>query len=309
MSESGVAAAIDDAEVIVIGNDVLTAWIVPDMGARIWRLRVNAHSRDLLWNSRTLRPAITPAGSSYDDSFVGGWDELFPNDIPEELGGLTFPDHGELWSARWAVAARSRDGSSAEFATRGPISGVQVTKRVRLPAGRPAVVVEWRVDHRGDRELPVMWKQHLALPVAEGARILLPESTVTIADFGRPRLPVGTSYSWPDGSGVDMSEMPRLDGRVSEFQCATGLREGWCGVTYADGLALRLRFDPEIFPAVWTFASYGEWQGEEVLVLEPSTGWSERAGDGPGLGTHRLLKPGDGLTASMVLEVDSPIRT
>lgn len=72
---------------------------------------------------------------------------------------------------------------------------------------------------------------------------------------------------------MDLRRPPPSDREV-HFLYGTGFREGWCALTNtASGLSCGLRFDPEVFPCSWLFASYGGWRKYEVAVLEPCTGF------------------------------------
>ena len=37
--------------------------------------------------------------SDYDSQWIGGYEELYPNDKVELINGKHAPDHGELWSS------------------------------------------------------------------------------------------------------------------------------------------------------------------------------------------------------------------
>ena len=92
---------------------------------------------------------------------------------------------------------------------------------------------------------------------------------------------------------------PAPESQLAEFQYATELEAGWCAVTYADGTGLGLAFDHEVFSSCWTFASYGGWRGQEVLILEPCTGYPVSLAEGIAAGTHRILQPGQTVETSV----------
>ena len=47
--------------------------------------------------------------SDYDSQWIGGYEELFPNDKIENLDGSLAPDHGELWSKSYEVINSKKD--------------------------------------------------------------------------------------------------------------------------------------------------------------------------------------------------------
>jgi hypothetical protein len=285
---------------LILTSDELRVIVLPEIGGRIWQLTDVRCGRDFLWHNPRIKPRGVPFGAVYDDVFFGGWDELFPNDMPEEITGEPFPDHGELWSSpwEWSVEQHADDEAAVVLCCRTPISGCLMTKTVLLRSGQRMVEVRSRLANESRAAMPYLWKQHVAVPVGQPARLDLPATTVVMDGFGRPRGQApGGRYRWPElvdaeGRSHDMRVLPPPGSQLAEFQYATGLQAGWCAVTYADGVGLCLAFDPEVFSSCWTFASYGGWRGLDVLILEPCTGYPASLAEGIAAGTHRTLQPG-----------------
>jgi hypothetical protein len=292
---------------LILSNDELRVVILPELGGKIWQLTDTRANRDFLWHNPRARPRAVPFGAVYDDVFFGGWDELFPNDMPEEIDGEAYPDHGELWSLPWdwSVEQSGPDEAAVVLTCQGPVSGCVMRKKVVLRSGWRAVQVRSRLANESPRPLPYLWKQHVAVPLGQPALVDLPATTMLVDDFGRPRgQALGGGYQWPelieaDGRAHDMRLTLPAESGVAESQYATTLTAGWCAVTYADGVGLGLAFDSEVFPSCWTFASYGGWRGLEVLVLEPCTGYPVSLAEGMAKGTHRTLQPGQSVEATV----------
>ena len=108
-------------------NEWLRLVVLPQAGAKVWQIRYKPLGADLLWNNPGLAPARQAFYASYDDTWSGGWDELFPNDEAGELLGYKLPDHGELWTGEWQaepVDAERRAGAAAAYRHAGkPFSG------------------------------------------------------------------------------------------------------------------------------------------------------------------------------------------
>jgi hypothetical protein len=272
------ALVLDDGELRVV--------ILPELGGKIWQLTDTRSNRDFLWHNPRVKPRRVPFGAVYDNVFFGGWDELFPNDMPEKIRGEAYPDHGELWSSPWdwSVDQPADDEAAVVLSCRTPISGCFMRKTVVLRSGRRAVEVRSRLINESRHALPYLWKQHAAVPLGQPARLDLPTTTVLVDDSGGPH---------------DIRLTPPPGSDVAEFQYATGLDAGWCAVTYADGGGLGLAFDPEVFPSCWIFASYGGWRGLEVLVLEPCTDYPGGRTEGVAAGPHRTLRPGQSVETTV----------
>ncbi|HEU5485793.1 MAG TPA: hypothetical protein VFU98_12880 [Microlunatus sp.] len=286
---------------LVLENRFLRAVLLPGLGGKIISLFDKIADVELLW--RNERVPVRPAafGSGYDDQFIGGWDELFPNDEPEVLGGEPMPDHGELWTSPWTVRETGGDDHEAwlELTVRPPVSATVVSKRLTL--GRGAELrTDYQVRNEGRRELPFLWKSHVAVRLHADSAVAMAARTVLVHEFGEPRVrPPGGSFTWPvvalDGAVHDFRALPDTGERgVSEFLLATSLERGACGVTHRSaGTGLSLTWDAAELPSCWLFASYGGgWRGLDVLVLEPCTGHPLSVTDGVAAGTHQVLPAG-----------------
>ncbi|MDH6194722.1 hypothetical protein M2272_001351 [Mycobacterium frederiksbergense] len=296
-------------QALVLTNGALRVVLLPELGGKIWQVTNLRDGRDLLWHNPRLTAAKVGFGSVYDDVFFGGWDELFPNDIPEELAGEPYPDHGELWAAPWTWRVE-QDGPQTvqvSMSLSTAISACRITRTITLADGDPHFRVSWRITNDSGRDLPYLWKQHVAVPVHEPARLTMGAGPVEFEDFGHPRARTHDGrYQWPylvDEAGArhDMRATLPAESQVSEFQYATELSDGYCAVTYADGSGIGLAFDPAVFPSCWTFASYGGWRAHEVLILEPCTGYPVGVTTGIEAGTHRTLAAGAALETELVM--------
>jgi hypothetical protein len=287
---------------VIVDNELVRAVLLPELGGKLWQLTYKPRSMDLLWQHPRLKPRRVPSHSVYDDVFFGGWDELFPNDIPEELAGEPMPDHGELWTLPWECVIEESTASEATLHmwVETPITACRMDRWVTLREGELCLRFRHRLVNGGGGDLPYLWKLHAAVRLEEGSRIDLGAKSMYIEDFGSPRSGrTGVTYTWPhltgeDGTIHDMSRTLPDETRASEFQYGTELDRGWCAVKHpAAGVGLGIAFDSTVFPSCWTFASYGGWRNLRVLVLEPCTGHPVSVAAGLERGTHRVLRAGE----------------
>ena len=89
---------INGVEVLIGENDPIKFEIVPAAGGKIISVFNKDIKKEFLWrNTHLLLEKLQP-GADYDANFIGGIDELLPNDIPETVDSIAYPDHGELWT-------------------------------------------------------------------------------------------------------------------------------------------------------------------------------------------------------------------
>src|SRR5579862_3824282 len=133
----------------VLENSLLRVVILPEAGAKIWQIHYKPLAADLLWNNPHLGPARQPLYASYDDTWSGGWDELFPNDEGGKLLGLNLPDHGELWTGEWLAEPVDAGGVAAlRLCFETPVSHFLVEKTVLLRPAHAVLEVQYKLTNR-----------------------------------------------------------------------------------------------------------------------------------------------------------------
>jgi hypothetical protein len=98
--------AVNGLRAVVLENKSLRVVVLPEAGAKVLQIRYKPLAADLLWNNPSLPPSRQPLHASYDDTWSGGWDELFPNDE-----GGSYSDSG------CRIMANSGPGSGKQSAS------------------------------------------------------------------------------------------------------------------------------------------------------------------------------------------------
>jgi len=249
-------------------NHLLRVEVAPDIGGRIVSLINKADGTEWLWRNPAMPLRRVPAGTAYDPEFYGGIDEQIPCDVPETFDGVTYPDHGELWTQ--ALAAET-EGEVLVLIGDLPLLGFHYERHMELAADAPELRVRYRLENRGPRSRAFLWKLHAALAGAPGDRIVCPAATAQPLDLAWSGCRDLQPFAWPQHGDRDMSLVPAPDG-TAEFLALTGLTAGSIGLRRAaTGAELRIEFDRAVFPCCWLFASYGKLAGHYTVVLEPAT--------------------------------------
>lgn len=301
---------------LILENDLLRVVVLPEVGAKLWQIRYKPLDTDLLWNNPSIPPSRQPLYASYDDTWSGGWDELFPNDESGNLRGLDVPDHGELWTGVWDAEPLQVEGASGlhlHYTT--PLSQFLVEKTLILRPQSAILEVAYRLTNRGAGTLPFLFKLHPAFAVSPHHRLDFPAMTVvreiefegTLA--GAPR-----TFPWPNvplgDSTLDLRQVPDPSARALHFFYGTDLSAGWCGVTNQKSrLSAALRFDPKVFSSCWLFATHGGWRDLNVAVLEPATGYPLRIQSMIDEGHALSLAPGETLETTVLFSVQEELNS
>ena len=262
--------------------------IIPALGGKIASLELGG--REWLWRNEILPYRLPVDGASYvETGDSGGYDECFPTIAPCTLpstipryGGLTLPDHGELWSQPTTFSLETRaEGVFAATGWHGRrlpyrfVRGVFVGRDER-------VEMQYAVTNDGKVPLPFVWAAHPLLPLTKGTRLIFPEGTRLRVwsqhgiELGGP----GAELRWPRaavrGKLVDFS-LPGMVARAYACMLFLDMPVGRAAVE-EDGVRLEVAFDPLEVPHVGLWINRHGWtpfrrvRAYSNLGLEPCIG-------------------------------------
>ena len=292
---------------VVLENDLLRTVILADKGADIYELVYKPANLDVLfktpWGFHDLGSLGATASNSqvaWIDHYGGGWQEIFPNfGAACEHEGLEWSFHGEVSTAGWdyRILENSSRRASVRFELNLTRTPFRLERTMTVDAGRPELIVQERLTNTGDGEMPYMWGHHPAYGApflgpecwidapASTYKVMIPQTTPE-----RTWMPDRGEWPWPhvvglDGESHDMRRIPGPESKLNTLGFATGLEEGWYGLTNQKlGFGVGFVWPKEIFPYLWI------WQ---ELNSTPGYPWYGRAYV-TGLEFHSSV-PGDGL--------------
>lgn len=274
---------------IYIENDLLKLAVAPEAGGRITSIFNKSMQREFLWQTKGLDHTVHSPGADYDSQFSGGIDELLPNDIPENIDGIDYPDHGELWTAR--LNARATPGFILVEGTL-PLSGLFYSRRLALTPGKPLIRLDYCLRNDSDAKRHFLWKLHAALPVGPGDTIGSTARKAQAVDTAYTRVRTAAPFDWPSAENLDLSIVPPY-GKEMDFYYLYNTTKGEMTMTYPSANAIfAYRYDRNIFPYEWLFASYGGFLDHYTAILEPCTNMPLSVTDAAAKGQSALLEPG-----------------
>jgi len=274
-----------------LSSDQVSVVIAPRLGSRVLELTDLDRGRQWMWRNWHVAAREQAVGADYDANWIGGFDELFPNDAAISYAGHDLPDHGEAWSAAWEVSYA--DSASIDLELTTPVTGHHIKKHISVD-GR-AVRIGYTLRSGTRRQLPYLFKLHPALSVHGECTIDLPGGWVekVDAEFG-DMVEASESFAWPGRGIVDLDHCRSGSGVSHEFVYVSELPAGWCGITdHQVGASIRINYSRHFFQYCWLFLSYGGWQGHQVAVLEPCTTYPKDLAAAAEQGTTPILQPGE----------------
>ena len=93
---------------ITLENSEIYLLVDINYGGKIISLKNKVNNVEWVWFNSSKYNNFSPIEySNYDSQWLGGYEELFPNDKVEYLNDKEAPDHGELWSSKWQVVNKT----------------------------------------------------------------------------------------------------------------------------------------------------------------------------------------------------------
>ena len=269
-----------------LASDAIEVEIAPEVGARIVSFTDRQTGYQFLWRNPDLPLRLEKPGTPYDTNFFGGIDVLMPNDMPETIAGIECPDHGEVWTTPFAFKPLSE--CSVALTAHLPRFDFEIANIVEVIENSCRVFA--RVTNMGRQTVPFMWKLHAALAIQPGDAIDCAAEEFTPVDIHQSRRKMPGKW---EGETV-----PTFDGSM-EFLYLHPLWNGYISWQRREK-KFDIRFDRDVFPYAWYWASYGGFHGKHVAVLEPCTCMPKSVNEAHALGQCSVLAPGNSLETSYV---------
>lgn len=241
-------------------------WLLPDISDRAAR--------------RASETFIAPG--------MGAWDECVPSVAACVVDGEQIPDHGRAWLRHWD-ASPDDWWSVGVGDARDP--GQMVFRR-RVKTCDNAVVLDYQLHNYGRTCRPMLWSAHPQF-----------RASGTAVEFHNPH---HAQLEWVTGVVVEPDGAARGDVMVRggwEELWATvppggggkfflnGSQVRMVSLRHDSGVALEMAWEgaPVKYLGVWI--DRGLYAREEVVAIEPATGWADSAAEAAATGNCLVLPP------------------
>jgi galactose mutarotase-like enzyme len=277
--------------------------VVPALGGKISALELAG--RQWLWTNDAITPQAFVEGTSYiETGDTGGYDECFPTVAPcwlpgnaRAFGGLSLPDHGELWSMRADVTVETRpEGQVAIAVWEGKRMPYRFTRTLRVTAAGQ-IVFQYAVENRGREPMPFLWSSHPLLALTEQTWIDLPAGAIVRVDARHGDVVhMAEDFRWPrvrlEKTIADLS-WPTAVAKQYACKLFVTMPGGPVVVAVEDGPArLEMAFDGGEVPTVGVWINRRGWSPSRKIKPSLNLGFEPCIGSPDSLAT--ALGPWDG---------------
>lgn len=276
-------------ELLTGENDHIKFEIVPASGGKILSIYNKHLHKEFLWRNINLIPKIHQPDADYDANFIGGIDELLPNDIPETIDSITYPDHGELWTT--PLDYELYEDRISVFGKL-KLSGLYYKKTILLEANAPVINLEYTIKNESDSIRNFLWKLHAALRIEEGDQLISDAKKGKVVDLDYSRFKNLNEFTWPFIENTDASIVPNKNNSI-DFFYLYDIEQAEMKLLCNKGNHLfNYSYNKKVFPFQWYFASYGGFLNHYTAILEPSTSMPISVNDAKESGQCTVLEPG-----------------
>lgn len=287
---------INDTEILTGENVNIKFEIVPSAGGKILSIYNKSLQKEFLWRNINLLLTTFQPGSDYDNNFLGGIDELIPNDIPETIDDITYPDHGELWTT--PLDYELHEDRITLFGKL-KLCGLNYRKTIFLKQGSPIINLEYSIKNETNFTRHFLWKLHAALFIEEGDKLISTAQKARVVDLDYSRFKTLNEFKWPQIENIDASTVSLKNNSIDFFYLYDIEKAEMDFINTHDNYLFRYSYDKKVFPYQWYFASYGGFLNHYTAILEPSTCMPIRVNDAVESGNCTVLEPGQEIKTSV----------
>lgn len=245
---------------IMLENEQMLIQLLLDKGSEPIRWLHKPTDTDFIWYTRLGLLPATPVHQDYQMTYLGGWQEMFPeiSHSHQYRGALLHRGEAAITPWDYEIVKDDPDEIVVLLTNRMRSLPLRIEKVFVLQSGSSNIRIEETVFNESpSTAIEVNWGHHLAygppflneqtrVEIAQGAIVLHPEYNETTL--------------WPhavqDGEIVDLSEMAAR-GSNRDLLCILSHNGKYRLKRPGDGLTLEVRWDQEVWPYLWYWQNYG----------------------------------------------------
>jgi galactose mutarotase-like enzyme len=270
----------------VLASSEVELAVVPELGARIVSLQDQRTGREWLWHPADgLKLFRNQPGDRFEAGPLVGVDECFPTIAPCRYQGRNLPDHGELWTAAWAVDHDAWEAGLLRTSASTEISPFDFSRTIELVGSE--VRLQYQLTNRSATKENFLWALHPLLRLQAGDRLELPSSTRALLN-GEPWLD-NLSVSGA-GECAKVFAAPVADGFAAISNRTTGDR-------------LEFEWSPTENNVLGVWLTRGGWHGHEHFALEPTNSDADTLSSAAASGRCGTLPGGQTISWRVCLRV------
>ncbi|MDF2716468.1 MAG: hypothetical protein K0R28_3393 [Paenibacillus sp.] len=246
---------------LVLENEKLLIHLLLDKGAEPIRWLHKPTDTDLIWISHNGLGAPHAMYADYQISYIGGWQEMFPevSYTSEYRGGTVHRGEAAITPWDYRIVKDEPDEIRVLLINQIRSMPFRLEKLMILTSGSETVRIEETVRNLSPiSALEANWGHHLAY----GQPFLGEDSTISLSEGAKICNPAtGESWDWPlmpqaqAGTTADLSVMP-APGTERDLLYIDVPDAAYKLTSPSRGVALEVRWDRSVWPYLWYWQNF-----------------------------------------------------
>ncbi|WP_135546640.1 DUF4432 family protein [Paenibacillus cymbidii] len=246
---------------LLLENESLLIHLLLDRGGEPVRWQHKPTDTDFIWLSQRGIDRPHPLYSNdYEISYLGGWQEMFPEVSYTSVYRNTTVHRGESAITPWDYTILQDDPERIEVQLVNRIRSMpfRTEKKIALTSGSAVVRIEETIVNLSSATaLEANWGHHLAY----GAPFLDRDTVAELTEGATVHHPAtGESWPWPaarqNGAEVDLSRLPE-PGTPRDLLYVRAADGKYRLTNRRRGVSLEVRWDQEVWPYLWYWQNFG----------------------------------------------------
>lgn len=185
---------------LLLENDFIQMRILPHLGGNILSVFHKKSKTEILWNKNGLSRE-----GSFDSSWFGGLDVMFPNDLPYRTKELNYPDHGVIWDKKMDYKEHHH---AVELHSKCTVTDCSI--RINVSLEHNQISLKAIIANLGDRTIPYLFRFHPAFIVDNGDQLTMKPKKCYVDQQANAPKSKCSEFQWPyllmeDGEILDVS--------------------------------------------------------------------------------------------------------
>ncbi len=296
---------------IRIENEGMRIIVLPENGGKVASIYDKQKNFELLFQNPKQQFERPKIYSNFADFDASGFDDAFPtiDQCSIDVNGqkIIYPDHGEIWSARFDSVI---EGDYALMTYQSIILPYRYSKRLSLHDKR--LVCSYKIENTGKVSFPFLWAFHCLVNYNEDMKLIFPRDIEHVENVCESRRfgEVGAIYSAPvdmikTGQMYDFTTVPpRTPKSMEKYYIKEKITEGRCGYYYpSKDVTAVIEYDAEKLPYLGFWVTAGGFRGDYNCALEPATGYYDSVPVADKNHSSCVLTPGEKFEFALTIEL------
>ena len=262
---------------MILENNKVKIICLNNNGGKISSIFDKENDLEFLFQNPKKEYSSASLYSDFSQFEACGFDDTFPSIDKEDVifpsKKIAYPDHGEIWSAKFSIKNYSKDNISLIYYSK--ILPYSFEKNITL--NNKQLVINYLIKNTGEFDFPCFYTFHCLIDSKEGIELITPQDNKEIKIVHHSnRFEKNKVYKYPiTDNQIDLSKPELLEnGECEKFYFTQRSNNGVIGYNYTkEKIKLLISYDSNKLPYLGFWNTQGGFRNDYNFALEMSNGY------------------------------------